>query len=175
MSRQCRSNRGDHRQPFNISPRTARGSYSPNCPMSSPKGCTCMPCMRPALARLILGLFLMSLARLAYFKVFNDSSRYVSAVVTHATISVLLLPPSESCQNTKDKCSLLVCFSCQEGEGEGGFFVHTSGCSKIPHVGVGHKVTITVLLLPPSKSERWCSVQLVSNTECFLWYNKTLG
>ena len=53
----------------------------------------------------------MSLARLAYFKVFNDSSKYVSAVVIHATMSVLLLPPSESCKTTqKPKCWLCLLF-----------------------------------------------------------------
>ena len=36
---------------------------------------TCIPDIPPALSLLILGLFFMSLALLAYFSVFRDSSR----------------------------------------------------------------------------------------------------
>lgn len=45
-----------------------------------------------------IGLFFILLALLAYFREFKLSSKLLSAGLTHATISVLLLPPKLSCK-----------------------------------------------------------------------------
>lgn len=45
------------------------------------------------------GRFLMDLAREAYLSVFRLSSRTSSALLTQAIMSVLLFPPSESCNS----------------------------------------------------------------------------
>jgi len=178
-----------------------------------------MPCMCPALSRLILGLFLMSLARLAYFNVFDASSRYVSAVVTHATMSVLLLPPNESCHKNRTNLhfwsilhvmgSIFAYFrvfndssryvsavvthatisvlllppseSCQQNKGQVfvvwsvlhvmGVLCILQGVQRFLLLSlVTHAIT-SVLLLLPRKTESWCSVQTISKIECFLWYN----
>ena len=44
-----------------------------------------------------MGLFLMFLALLAYFRVFRVSSKFTSAGDTQAIIEVLEFPPKESC------------------------------------------------------------------------------
>mmetsp|Transcript_40057 Transcript_40057/g.77967 ORF Transcript_40057/g.77967 Transcript_40057/m.77967 type:complete len:217 (-) Transcript_40057:509-1159(-) len=50
-------------------------------------------------SRLIIGLFLMLRARLAYLSVLSVSSKLVSDGEQHAIIKVLLLPPNESCSS----------------------------------------------------------------------------
>lgn len=50
-------------------------------------------------SRLTTGLFLMFLARFAYLRVFMLSSRFTSAGLTHAIMTVRLLPPRESCSS----------------------------------------------------------------------------
>mmetsp|Transcript_2568 Transcript_2568/g.4731 ORF Transcript_2568/g.4731 Transcript_2568/m.4731 type:complete len:209 (-) Transcript_2568:737-1363(-) len=50
-------------------------------------------------SRLMIGLFLIFLARFAYLRVLSVSSKLVSEGLTHAIISVSLFPPSESCSS----------------------------------------------------------------------------
>lgn len=53
----------------------------------------------PRHCRLSTGLFLIVRARCAYLSVLRVSSTASSALLTHAIMSVLLLPPSESCSS----------------------------------------------------------------------------